>query len=179
MNISDTECGSGCESGWTSYLDQSSYSNSRWQSYSGIVDEDYVGKGARLEYKREDEEEDLSMVSDASSGPRHYYEDYEEIGNYFPAPSASDAKGSKSKKKVKENQHHSYLEDTASSPILSFSKKNLRKEASVDVFDPSQDNSGNNKRKSGIRKNFGFLQTSFSGKPAPREAGSFQGSKCK
>lgn len=184
MDISDSECGSGCESGWTSYLEQSSFLNSKWQSFSGVVDEDYVGKGARLEYKREDEE-DLSMVSDASSGPRHYCEeDYDdclgENGNCFPAPSASvSAKGSsKSKKKIKENQHHSYLEDTASSPVLSLSKKNLRKEASVDGFDHSPDNSAtHNKRKSGFRKNLGFLQTSFGSKPAPREAGSFQGSK--
>ncbi|GLT93607.1 hypothetical protein SLE2022_113920 [Rubroshorea leprosula] len=183
MDISDSQCGSGCESGWTLYLDQSSlsssFSKSKWWSFSGVVDEDCGGKGARVEYVEEGEE-DLSMVSDASSGPRHYCEDAEncneENGYFFPAPSASEfAKKSKSKKKIRENQQHSYLDDTASSTVLSFSKKNLKKETSMDVFDYSPDCSATNTMgKSGFRKKLGFLQTSFAGKPVSREAGGFQ-----
>ncbi|GLT93920.1 hypothetical protein SLE2022_116890 [Rubroshorea leprosula] len=172
MDISDSQCGSGCESGWTLYLDQSSL-KSKWWSFSGVVDEDYGGKGARVKYVEEGEE-DLSMVSDASSGPRHYCEDdencYEEHAYFFPAPSAAEfAKKSKSKKKIRENQQHSYLDDTASST------KNLKKENSMDVFDYSQDCSATNTMgKSGFRKKLGFLHTSFAGKPVSREAGGFQ-----
>ncbi|KAH7567542.1 hypothetical protein JRO89_XS07G0090000 [Xanthoceras sorbifolium] len=73
------------------------------------------------------------MVSDASSGPRHYCEDdedcFDESGCFCSPPSASASelakKSSKKKKKTKEyghNQQHSYLDDTASSPVLGFSK---------------------------------------------------------
>ncbi|GFY85960.1 hypothetical protein Acr_04g0006980 [Actinidia rufa] len=67
MNISISECSSGCESGWTMYLDQSSNSGDHLQKsgcgYEAANVEDY------------DEDEDLSMVSDASSGPPHFQED--------------------------------------------------------------------------------------------------------
>ncbi|XVE95041.1 hypothetical protein REPUB_Repub02eG0062100 [Reevesia pubescens] len=125
MNVSASQCGSGCESGWTLYLDQSSYSQTRCQKFDGNFDEDYGGKGAR--FVVEDDQEDLSMVSDASSGPRHYCEDYEECGSFSSAPAAPEPakRSSKNKKKIKEhgsNQQHSYLDDTASSPVISFSK---------------------------------------------------------
>ncbi|KAA3488726.1 Calcium-transporting ATPase 3, endoplasmic reticulum-type [Gossypium australe] len=120
MNMSASQCGSGCESGWTLYLDQSSYSQKRCQKFS-------------RSFRVEDEEQDLSMVSDASSGPRHYCQDYEqcldENGSFCsaPAPPEPAKKSSKNKKKIKEhgsNQQHSYLDDTASSPGKSaFHKK--------------------------------------------------------
>ena len=128
MNVSASQCGSGCESGWTLYLEQSSYSQTRCRNFGGNFDEDYGGKGARFVVE---DEEDLSMVSDASSGPRHYCEDYEECldekGSFCSAPAAPEPtkKSSKNKKKIKEygsNQQHSYLDDTASSPVISFSK---------------------------------------------------------
>lgn len=118
MNMSASQCGSGCESGWTLYLDQSSYSQTRCQKFS-------------RSFRVEDEEQDLSMVSDASSGPRHYCQDYEECldenGSFCsaPAPPEPAKKSSKNKKKIKEhgsNQQHSYLDDTASSPVISFTK---------------------------------------------------------
>ena len=127
MNVSASQCGSGCESGWTFYLDQSSYSQTRCQKFGGNFDEEYGGKGARFVV----EDEDLSMVSDASSGPRHHCEDYEEgldeNGSFCSAPAAPEPanKSSKNKKKIKEhgsNQQHSYLDDTASSPVITFSK---------------------------------------------------------
>ncbi|XVF39791.1 hypothetical protein PTKIN_Ptkin01aG0060600 [Pterospermum kingtungense] len=132
MNVSGSQCGSGCESGWTLYLDQSSYSQTQYQKFDGDFDEDYGGKGARFVVEDDDDEEDLSMVSDASSGPRHYCEDYEECldenGSFCSAPAAPEPakNSSKSKKKIKEHgscsQQHSYLDDTASSPAISFSK---------------------------------------------------------
>ncbi|GLT63307.1 hypothetical protein SLA2020_358810 [Shorea laevis] len=182
MDISDSQCGSGSESGWTPYLYQSSVSKSRWKGFSGAVGEDYGGKGDRFEHVGEDDE-DLSMVSDASSGPRHYCKDDEDCNEenryVFPAPSASEsAKKSKNKKKIGENQQHCSLDDTASSPALSFSTKNLKKESSMDVFDFSQDCSATqNKGKSVFRNYHNFLQSSFAGKPASREAGGFQGRK--
>ncbi|KAG8494081.1 hypothetical protein CXB51_011568 [Gossypium anomalum] len=130
--MSASQCGSDCESGWTLYLDQSSYSQKRCQKLS-------------RSFRVEDEEQDLSMVSDASSGPRHYCQDYEECldenGSFCsaPAPPEPAKKSSKNKKKIKEhgsNQQHSYLDDTASSP------KNCRKEASIDLLDFSQGFSG-------------------------------------
>ncbi|XP_065017367.1 protein SOB FIVE-LIKE 5-like isoform X4 [Musa acuminata AAA Group] len=53
-----SDCSSGCQSGWTTYLEQSS------EFCKTVVDE----KGGSYEHE-EEEEEDLSMVSDASSGP--------------------------------------------------------------------------------------------------------------
>ncbi|KAE8659172.1 hypothetical protein F3Y22_tig00116964pilonHSYRG00247 [Hibiscus syriacus] len=162
MNTSASQCGSGCESGWTYYLDQSSYSQTRYQKFSG-------------NFAVDDEEQDLSMVSDASSGPRHYYQDYEECleenGSFCSVPSTSEPakRSSKNKQKIKEhgnNQQHSYLDDTASSP------KNCRKEVSMDLLDFSQGFSGTHlKGKSAFHKKIGFLK---SGKTGSKDSGGFQ-----
>ncbi|XVF64202.1 hypothetical protein PTKIN_Ptkin09bG0149200 [Pterospermum kingtungense] len=171
MNVSPSQCaGSGCESGWTLYLDQSSCSQTRCQKFGGNYNEDY---GAPRFVVEDEEEEDLSMVSDASSGPRHYCEDYEEClvenGSFCSAHEAA-KKSSKNKKKIKEhgsNPQHSYLDDTASSPVVSFSKKNLKKEASIDLLDFSQGFSGTHfKGKSAFQKKFG--------KASSKDAGGFQ-----
>ncbi|KAH1247065.1 hypothetical protein GmHk_06G017043 [Glycine max] len=71
------------ESGWTHYLDYSSLSESYFQMRGGI--EDHGAKGARVE----EEEEDLSMISDASSGPQHYHEDDGQhyCVNWYPSTS--------------------------------------------------------------------------------------------
>ncbi|XP_039052296.1 protein SOB FIVE-LIKE 6-like [Hibiscus syriacus] len=167
MNVSASKCGSGCESGWTHYLDQSSYSQSRYQKFSGnfVVD---------------DEEEDLSMMSDASSGPRPYYQDYEEChkenGSFCSVPATPEPakRSSKNKQKIKDhgsNQQHSYLDDTASSPVISFSKKCCKKEVSMDLLDFSQGFSGTQlKGKSAFHKNIGFLK---SGKTGSKDSGGF------
>ncbi|KAK8696394.1 hypothetical protein V6N13_001530 [Hibiscus sabdariffa] len=157
-NASASKCGSGgCESGWTFYLDQSSCQRS--------FDEEDGGKGARFMVEAE---EDLSMVSDASSGPRQYHCE-DEDGSFCSAPPAVPepaTKGSKNKKKIKQhvsNQHHSCLDDdTASSP------KNYGKEASVDLLDFSQGFSGTYfKGKSAFHKKLGFLK---SGKAGSKDA---------
>ncbi|KAL3603748.1 hypothetical protein D5086_004607 [Populus alba] len=124
MNVSASEYsgGGGCESGWTSYLNQSSNSKHQYQAgFGGFVDGDY----ARVE---EDQEEDLSMVSDASSGPPQYCED-----DGYGCDKL--AKKSRSKKKSKEHgrsKQHSYLDDsTASSPA-----GNPHSRSTLDSFNP-------------------------------------------
>ncbi|CAA3017764.1 Hypothetical predicted protein [Olea europaea subsp. europaea] len=111
MNISPSECSSGCESGWTMYLDQ--HFNSTVQ-YSKTSDEDYQRKGTHV--NEEEDDYDLSMVSDASSGPPQV-DAYEN--------SAEKNKKSKKKNKIKEQkgeEKNLYLDDTASSPLCNFSQ---------------------------------------------------------
>ncbi|KAF4364425.1 hypothetical protein F8388_007002, partial [Cannabis sativa] len=73
------QCSSGCESGWTLYLEQSFLSNRNGSGfvrkssnfgYNKVKDKD----GIEQVNEEEEEEEDLSMVSDASSGPSHYFQ---------------------------------------------------------------------------------------------------------
>lgn len=119
--MSTSECSSGCESGWTAYLDQSS--NSTYEMYKSSK------RSKRVTLQ--DEDEDLSMVSDASSGPRHdnYHEEKDNncFRNYSYSVSAS-KQGNirKHDTKIKENKgkfvEDCCLDDTASSPVLSFSK---------------------------------------------------------
>ncbi|GMJ15274.1 hypothetical protein like AT4G33800 [Hibiscus trionum] len=174
MNVSGSQCGSGCESGWTFYLDQSSYSQTWCPKFRGSFDEEDGGKGARFMV----ESEDLSMVSDASSGPRNNCED-EEDGSFCsdPAARAPAKKRSKNKNKIKEhvsNQHHSCLDDdTASSPAISFSKKNCSKEASLDLLDLSQGFSGTYVKGKPALKKFGFLKSEETG--SKDAAGDFLG----
>ncbi|XP_047956475.1 protein SOB FIVE-LIKE 6-like [Salvia hispanica] len=122
MNTSTSDCTSGSESGWTTYLVHPSNSTSPYTHYTH-----HQGKGANA-HDQEDEdeddrdEEDLSMVSDASSGPPH-----------FPAPSqAQQDKKQKSKPKeikLKKNkkQHSLCLDDTASSHFLQEESKMPKK----------------------------------------------------
>ncbi|TYI92960.1 hypothetical protein E1A91_D02G105400v1 [Gossypium mustelinum] len=174
MNLSASQCGSGCESGWTFYLGQSSYSQTRCQNFGGNFDEVYGVKGAR--FGVEDEEEGLSMLSDASSGPRHYYcQDYVECLDEnrsfcsHPVNPEPANKTSKNKKKMKEhcsnNQQHSYLDDTASSPVTSFSEKNINKDSSMELLDFSQGFSGTHfkGKSSSFQKKLGFLKTGKAG----------------
>lgn len=121
MNISPSECSSGCESGWTMYLDQ--HFNSTVQ-YSKTSDEDYQRKGTHV--NEEDDDYDLSMVSDASSGPPQV-DAYEN--------SAEKNKKSKKKNKIKEQkgeEKNLYLDDTASSPLCNFSQaSSLKKQHNI------------------------------------------------
>ncbi|OAY23046.1 protein SOB FIVE-LIKE 5 [Manihot esculenta] len=168
MNMSRCSS-SGCESGWTLYLDQSSLSKNQYQGFGGFVDGGY----ARVD--DDEEEEDLSMVSDASSRPPHYCEDDEDCFDQLD-------KKNKSKKKSKEydrSQQHSYLDDTASSPVLG--KKVGKNEASMNhVLEFSQGFSATHfKGKSSLKKHFGFFQSSLPGKSASEEPGGFQGKNWK
>ncbi|XAR48432.1 hypothetical protein NMG60_11031254 [Bertholletia excelsa] len=174
MNMSTSECSSGCESGWTTYLDQSSYYSDQFQK----VSEDCRYRGAKLEGFEEDEAEDLSMVSDASSGPPHLQEVEECINQsgYFCYGSSgyerAEERKKKEKKKTKEHrglkeQKYLCLDDTASSPV----KKDIGfppAGASMDCnFGYSQGFSATHfKGKSTLQKQFGFFQSSVSGSPA-------------
>lgn len=119
MDMSASEWTSGCDSGWTYYLDQSSFSKNQCNSFGDDV---YIGgEGARI-MENDEEEDDLSMVSDASSGPRHCNPDNEESCDEL------DKKNKRNKKKKKKNvnsreehcgnQHQFSLDDTASSSVL-------------------------------------------------------------
>ncbi|CAK8568379.1 unnamed protein product [Lathyrus sativus] len=113
------------ESGWTNYLNHSSFSAKHFNSKS-VDYGDYEGKGVTIEER--DEEEDLSMVSDASSGPPHYHveEDYQQ--NYCVNWNNSSS-SKESKKKVndyrRKSQQSSPLDDTASSHVLNYPKKKI------------------------------------------------------
>ncbi|OVA03967.1 hypothetical protein BVC80_459g7 [Macleaya cordata] len=125
MNSLASECSSGCESGWTMYLDNSSVSD--YPCKSGQFGEEYEQKIAKDENEAE---EDLSMVSDASSGPPHFHEheDYCNENGSFCSPSSvvKSLKKSNKRQKIKQQQqqqqYFSLMDDTASSPIYSFSK---------------------------------------------------------
>ncbi|URE41117.1 hypothetical protein MUK42_13350 [Musa troglodytarum] len=126
-----SECSSGCQSGWTAYLDQSSYDSPQPLVYN---------KAGYNKEEEEEEEEDLSMVSDASSGPPHFHEEDEPSFCYLHSstcfegggclcsaltPAAGSAKSGAKRKRVEPEQQRensSLLDDTASSTLLSYPK---------------------------------------------------------
>ncbi|KAE9611679.1 hypothetical protein Lalb_Chr06g0165021 [Lupinus albus] len=132
MNALVSENSSGCESGWTLYLEHS-YTPSQFIGGSDGFYEKHKDK--RTKEEEEYGEEDLSMVSDASSGPPHF--PYEEVhfneqekngGLYSESKAAKLAKSGKKKQKVKENQQNLpfFLHDTASSCVFDFSTVSFR-----------------------------------------------------
>ncbi|KAK6938568.1 hypothetical protein RJ641_032076 [Dillenia turbinata] len=151
--MSNSECSSGCESGWTLYLDQSSQG---YNNHENLNYQDY--NRGKQEYVDDDDDDDadLSMVSDASSGPPNM----NEHENYYHESSSASALVKKSEKKQKNKERsekknrQSYLDDTASSPVFSFSKG-----------------------KPSLKKHFGFFKNSRSSKPASAEPGGLKGRK--
>lgn len=115
----DSECSSGCQSGWTLYLGQSqeSFTTSRQLRTRG----------------EEEEEDDLSMLSDASSGPPLVHDNnncccccYNEreaclCNASFLTLTEVTKYGEKRRSFVEEKQKERCfsMEDTASSPLLS------------------------------------------------------------
>ncbi|KDP41603.1 hypothetical protein JCGZ_16010 [Jatropha curcas] len=178
MDMSAPQCSSsGCESGWTLYLDQSS---NQYQGFGGFVDGNY----ARVEGE---EEEDLSMVSDASSGPPHYCEDDDHEECCFDQL-ANNKKNKSKKKKNKEFsiarscQQHSFLDDTASSPALGKKvSKNVIEGSKEHALEFSQGFSATHfKGKSSLKKHFGGLfHSSLAEKSSSQESGGLQGRKWK
>ncbi|KAK4274623.1 hypothetical protein QN277_017817 [Acacia crassicarpa] len=159
MDLSASQYSSAGESGWTSYI----YQTSLLEKYSRNV-------GARL--KEEEEEEGLSMVSDASSGPPHYHDD--QVDKYSRNSSTS-----LPKKKVKECgprnlQQASLLDDTASSPVYSFpllahKKVSLSgKGAAENAMALSQSFSAT-RAKPKFQKHFNFLECSSAGKQSSED----------
>ncbi|KAF5448292.1 hypothetical protein F2P56_028842 [Juglans regia] len=170
MNVFDSECSSGCESGWTLYLEHSFLSPNVSSRDTGILDrnnrfcDEYKDKRAKEEAK-EEEEEDLSMVSDASSGPPHLFEDEgyvnDDSGCFYPASRAATlAKNVGKRQKIKQHRHredhelNDFLDDTASSPVINFSWNNF----TLDNNQPSME--------SVLGFSQGFSETRFERTPA-------------
>ncbi|XP_059311281.1 protein SOB FIVE-LIKE 5-like [Lycium ferocissimum] len=167
----DSECSSGCESGWTLYL-ENSYLPSCSKGNNFVNGEDEKSLKQKLE--EEDEEEDLSMVSDASSGPPHFHQE-EEYGhniingcNYYAHISnpKSNSKRQKAKGKQQQQQQLSVLDDTASSPIFDFSNNNFnitKNTKSVEnVLDFSQGYSTTHfQGRSAYQEHYGYFQSSL------------------
>ncbi|KAA8545763.1 hypothetical protein F0562_020786 [Nyssa sinensis] len=175
-----SELSTGCESGWTLYLEHSFL-----PPYSSHRGSEFVeSNGAFTEEKREkdedeEEEEDSSMVSDASSGPPHFHEDenygHDNNGCFYNAPTNPTLKKNSGKKqKFKEHRHQkvqeqsSFLDDTASSPLFNFSNNNYtltNNQASMEnILDFSQGYSANHFEESSVfHGHFGCLQSSVSG----------------
>ncbi|KAI3753022.1 hypothetical protein L2E82_25066 [Cichorium intybus] len=183
-----SECSSGCESGWTLYLEHSMYPSHSLQNHNNV--DDFVCKKASFTHKEEEqqeEEEDMSMVSDASSGPPHFQEQDECFNHnnggggycvYPPLPPLIDHHTNGKRKKIaKESKLHrnvqdfpSFLDDTASSPFFNFSNNNLTvptKKASMednDIRDYSQGYSTTYfEDKSSFQEPYGFFHPSVSG----------------
>ncbi|EPS59140.1 hypothetical protein M569_15670 [Genlisea aurea] len=98
MDLSGSECSSGCESGWTVYLDR--LTNSASDTYlmpGGTVGE--VG-------------DDLSMVSDASSRPP------ESSTKYYYGSAKDGKRNDDDDSSRKGKNKDSCLNDTATSPVL-------------------------------------------------------------
>lgn len=131
MNTSTSEYSSGCESGWTMYLDQNSNSTDPYSR--GYAYDQYEEKGAYAYTIHEEDDEDLSMVSDASSGPPHYrhYDNSQYYGGYVSEDKTKSMTTTKTKTKTKSNsrkepkQQSLCLDDTASSSIFHFSQDNV------------------------------------------------------
>ena len=115
-----SECSSGCQSGWTTYLDDhSSYSRGTAR---------FDGKAARQPYYCDySEEDDLSMISDASSGPRQQSSAGNDVEGGGGAAAAAHAnaerRGRREAAAANRRQSNraaaaSLLEDTASSPAF-------------------------------------------------------------
>ncbi|CAN6301906.1 unnamed protein product, partial [Urochloa humidicola] len=112
-----SECSSGCQSGWTTYLDDHS------SSYSPCGAGRFDGTGKSPYYCDDySEEDDLSMISDASSGPRRI--DVQGGGGAAAARANAERRGRREaaaavpRRQSKRAAAASLLEDTASSPAF-------------------------------------------------------------
>ncbi|KAI0516469.1 hypothetical protein KFK09_009144 [Dendrobium nobile] len=130
----DSECCSGCQSGWTLYLDQSQSQERLTRSFQLRTDDCDCSEE---EEEEEEEEEDLSMLSDASSGPPHVHEEEDNISsgccedgngclcNATFLPLTTVARNRIKRRRAEEEQQgkrDSFLDDTASSTLSTFSK---------------------------------------------------------
>ncbi|KAL3514370.1 hypothetical protein ACH5RR_027087 [Cinchona calisaya] len=171
MNTSTSEYSEGCESGWTMYLDQLSSSANQCNRSNMPLDIHCRSKGVYVN-EDDDEGEDSSMISDASSGPPHFHQDEysSEATRYNSTISASEQKRGKHRKKVKEqhkkNQQNFHLDDTASSPLQCFSKNNAVPDNDKYLMENSSAgfsqgfSATQSKEKTVLRKHFGFLKPS-------------------
>ncbi|XP_022870892.1 uncharacterized protein LOC111390125 isoform X2 [Olea europaea var. sylvestris] len=172
MNTSNSECSSGCESGWTMYWDQLSnstnYYNRAFDNYK------YQEKGGAYVYD-DQEDENLSMISDASSGPPQ-----PQIQDYFENHASNEQKKNSNQKKImkqkKAKSQSLYLDDTASSPIFHFSKDNV---AYSGIHTSIEHGPGFSQglATADFEKHLDFFKSSAEGKKASGKSGSFRGKK--
>ncbi|URE10719.1 hypothetical protein MUK42_22357 [Musa troglodytarum] len=160
-----SECSSGCQSGWTMYLAQSS------DEQSSLRHKDASSFHGQEE---EEEEEDLSMISDASSGPPQLHEVDDERGHCYrhstplwesngclhfaSAPAAAMGRDGGKKRRAEAAQqrdHSSVLDDTASSQLLISSQHSI--------------NDCSNHMKQSMDFSYGFSTTHFKARSAPQE----------
>ncbi|XP_068656208.1 protein SOB FIVE-LIKE 5-like [Aristolochia californica] len=160
---------SGCESGWTMYLDQSLEKRTLLSVGECAFPCKNGGTG-----KEEEEEEDLSMVSDASSGPPLFHDDddyLDENGCFCSETPAALAKKNDKRRRIQrqeQERHSSLMDDTASSHVLTFPKGDysLGSKASMeDVLDFSIGFSATHfEGKSSLKDQYSFFQTTLPGK---------------
>ncbi|GJU32403.1 hypothetical protein Tco_1175992, partial [Tanacetum coccineum] len=179
-----SECSSGCESGWTLYLEHSMYDHHPshpYQNHNNNVD-DCNGKKWSFSHENDfdADDEDMSMVSDASSGPPHCFQEQEDDQCFNNNGKGGVYTNVKRQKNIipKEPKLHRkvqnlpcLLDDTASSPFYNFSNNNLmvtkKKTNSMennDIIDYSQGYSTTYfEGKSAYQDHFGFFHPSVSG----------------
>ncbi|CAA7025208.1 unnamed protein product [Microthlaspi erraticum] len=164
--LGSSEWRSGCESGWTLYLDHSvssSPSVSCFRDINGFEnrrrskdswDQNYV----HGDDEEDEEEDDLSMISDASSGPRNLSqeESVKKINGVGPK------KQSKREKKRRDcDKMNSVLDDTASSHMLqkSVGGNKIEETFQESTLDYSQGFSATHfQDKAGFQERYGYLQ---------------------
>ncbi|XP_006412308.2 uncharacterized protein LOC18029202 isoform X2 [Eutrema salsugineum] len=118
--LGSSEWSSGCESGWTLYLDHSVSSSPSPSCFRDINGFEYRRKSndswnqsyVHQEEEEDEEEDDLSMISDASSGPRNTSEEesVKKINSVGPRKQSK-----RDKKRRDYEKMNSVLDDTASS----------------------------------------------------------------
>ncbi|XP_066381130.1 protein SOB FIVE-LIKE 5-like [Miscanthus floridulus] len=121
MAAASSECSSGCQSGWTTYLDDHT------SSYSCGTARFHHGKARQPYYCDYSEEDDLSMISDASSGPRQHSSAGNDVegGGAAAVHANAERRGRRqettavARRQSKRAAAASLLEDTASSPAFS------------------------------------------------------------
>ncbi|XP_055814801.1 protein SOB FIVE-LIKE 5-like isoform X2 [Solanum dulcamara] len=161
MVAADSECSSGCESGWTLYLENS--------FLPCCKDNNLEGEKSLKQKEEETEEEDLSMVSDASSGPPNFHQEEEYghniiNGSHYYAPITNPKR---QKAKDKKQKQISVLDDTASSPIFDFSNNNFSSinnntKSVENVLDFSQGYSTTHfQGRSTYQEHYGYFQSSL------------------
>ncbi|XP_013597395.1 PREDICTED: uncharacterized protein LOC106305585 [Brassica oleracea var. oleracea] len=162
--LGSSEWSSGCESGWTLYLDHSVSSfpsSSCFRDINGFENRRRRSKGSWSQnyvHQEEDEEEDLSMMSDASSGPRNVCEE----DSVKKLNSVGPKKQKKSEKKRSDYEKmNSVLDDTASSHMLqkSVSGNKIEQTFPESTLDYSQGFSATHLQdKAAFQEQYGYLQ---------------------
>ncbi|KAF3666098.1 protein SOB FIVE-LIKE 5 [Capsicum chacoense] len=186
MNISGSECSSGCESGWTMYLDQLSNSADQYNTrdFSNNNNNQYGIYKTQYVVDEDQEDEDMSMVSDASSGPPHFHEEqycFDENGYiFYPSAASESTKKANEKRKIKEQKvkkQNVYLDDTASSPFSNLPKDDRFYNDRTSMEMVTGFSGTHSKGKSALGKHFGFLKTSVSGRSSSEKSSGLKGRK--